>query len=426
MEMKKKSWAYLLTVALVSTTACSEKPQNTLSQAEVEEGWELLFDGQTLNGWRDYNGEGVKGPWAVEEGCLTAMGNGSDGTGYIVSNEKYENFILDWDWKVVEGGNSGLMYHVVERPMYNVPYVTGPEYQMLDDFGFKGELEDWQKVGADYAMHTTNENIKKAMKGANQWNNSRIIFDNGHVEHWLNGYKIVEFEAWTDDWHKRKNSGKWTNAPEYGLAKTGRISLQDHGDKAWIRNMKIKELPRKQKEAINLFNGKDLTGWEAYGNERWYAEDNQLVCESGPDRQYGYLATRDYYRDYDLTLEFKQVANGNSGVFIRSFVPEGVTVNGWQVEVAPKGNDTGGIYESYGRGWLVQIPDDKEEILKEGDWNTMRIRVEGNRVTTWLNDVQMVDLEDDKIGNGQGRVALQIHDGEPIKVLWRNIQLQEL
>ena len=115
----------------------------------------------------------------------------------------------------------------------------------------------------------------------------------------------------------------------------------------------------------------------------WYVKDGLLVCESGPDKQYGYLATRDYYDDFDLTVEFKQEADGNSGVFIRSFVEEGVKVNGWQVEVAPKGHDTGGIYESYGRGWLVQIPDEKENILKEGDWNTMRIKVQGDNVQTW-------------------------------------------
>ncbi|MEG0948159.1 MAG: DUF1080 domain-containing protein [Bacteroidales bacterium] len=425
MKNKKWFWTAGLASLLLTTTSCSEK-QNVLSQAEINDGWKLLFDGETLNGWRDYNGDAMTAPWTVEDGCMTALGQGSDGSGYIVTNDKYENFILDWDWKVDTGGNSGLMYHVVERPIYSVPYVTGPEYQMLDDFGFPGELEDWQKVGADYAMHTSNENIKKAIKGANEWNKSRIVFDNGHVEHWLNGEKIVEFEAWTDDWHRRKNSGKWENAPEYGLAKTGVISLQDHGDRAWVRNIKIKELPRKQKEATSLFNGKDLTGWEAYGSELWYVEDGQLICESGPDRQYGYLATRDYYDNYDLTLEFKQVANGNSGVFIRSFVPEGVTVNGWQVEVAPKGHGTGGIYESYGRGWLIQTPEEKEEILKEGEWNKMRILVNGNQVTTWLNDVEMVNLQDEKIGAGQGRIALQIHDGEPIKVLWRNIELKEL
>ena len=123
----------------------------------------------------------------------------------------------------------------------------------------------------------------------------------------------------------------------------------------------------------------------------------------------------------------KQEADGNSGVFIRSFVEEkDVKVNGWQVEVAPKGFDTGGIYESYGRGWLIQIPDEKENILKQGEWNTMRIRVQGDNVQTWLNGEEMVNIRDEKIGAGQGRIALQIHDGGGIKVLWRNLHLQTL
>ncbi|HAR37507.1 MAG TPA: DUF1080 domain-containing protein, partial [Porphyromonadaceae bacterium] len=219
--------------------------------------------------------------------------------------------------------------------------------------------------------------------------------------------------------------GKWEKAPEYGLAHKGVICLQDHGSAAWFRNVKIKELPRKTKE-VSLFNGTDLHGWEVYGTEKWYVQDGLLVCESGPERQYGYLATREYYDDFDLSVEFKQEADGNSGVFIRSFVEPGTIVNGWQVEVAPKGNDTGGIYESYGRGWLVQIPDEKEEILKVGDWNTLRIVVKADNVKTFLNGEEMVDLTDTKIGNAQGRIALQIHDGGGIRVLWRSLNLKTL
>ena len=101
-------------------------------------------------------------------------------------------------------------------------------------------------------------------------------------------------------------------------------------------------------------------------------------------------------------------------------------MNGWQCEVAPKGHDTGGIYESYGRGWLVQIPDEKEEILKEGEWNTLRLRVEGNHVQTWLNGQEMIDIEDEKIGAATGRIMLQLHDGNDIVVLWRNFDLTVL
>jgi hypothetical protein len=174
-----------------------------------------------------------------------------------------------------------------------------------------------------------------------------------------------------------------------------------------------------------LFNGKDLTGWKIYGTEKWYVDHGLLVCESGPDKQYGYLATEKFYKDFDLTVDFLQVSDGNSGVFFRSTI-EGTKIAGWQCEVAPVGHDTGGIYESYGRGWLKQIDDDKENILKPGKWNTMRIRVVGDKVQTWLNGTKMVDFSDEKIGQGNGSIALQIHEGGGIKVQWRNLVIEEL
>ncbi len=175
----------------------------------------------------------------------------------------------------------------------------------------------------------------------------------------------------------------------------------------------------------SLFNGKDLTGWKVYGTEKWYVEDGQLVCESGPDKKYGYLATEKFYKNFDLTVEFRQEANGNSGVFFRSTI-EGTKISGWQCEVAPRGRDTGGIYESYGRGWLKQIDEEKENILKPGEWNKMRLRVDGDRVQTWLNGEPMVDFTDEKIGKANGSIALQIHDGGGIKVRWRNLVIEEL
>ena len=175
----------------------------------------------------------------------------------------------------------------------------------------------------------------------------------------------------------------------------------------------------------SLFNGKNLDGWTIHGTERWYVEETLLVCESGPDKAYGYLSTNEYYDDFELTLEFKQEANGNSGVFIRSTV-EGTKVSGWQVEVAPPGSNTGGIYESYGRGWLIKPEKTKDKALKMGDWNQMKIRVKGDLIQTWLNGTSMVELKDEKIGKGKGSIALQIHDGGGIKVRWRNLMLNPL
>src|SRR5436190_15623518 len=174
-----------------------------------------------------------------------------------------------------------------------------------------------------------------------------------------------------------------------------------------------------------IFNGKDITGWTIHGTEKWYVDNGELVCESGPDKEYGYLSTDKAYKNFELTLEFKQEANGNSGVFIRSSI-EGTKISGWQVEVAPPGLHTGGIYESYGRGWLIQPKPEDEKWLKMGDWNTMKILVNGDEVTSWLNGHQMVYLKDEKIGQGTGFIALQIHDGGGIKVRWKNIKIKEL
>ena len=175
----------------------------------------------------------------------------------------------------------------------------------------------------------------------------------------------------------------------------------------------------------SLFNGKNLNGWDIHGSELWYVENGILICESGPDKGYGYLSTEKFYDDFDLTVEFKQEANGNSGVFIRSTF-EGTKVSGWQVEVAPPGSDTGGVYESYGRGWLIKPDKEKDKVLKMGKWNKMRIRVVGNQIQSWLNGTSMISLEDEMIGKGKGSIALQIHDGGGIKVRWRNLLVNEL
>lgn len=178
-------------------------------------------------------------------------------------------------------------------------------------------------------------------------------------------------------------------------------------------------------QVIDLFNGTDLTGWKIYGTEKWYVENGELVCESGPDKAYGYLATEEHFENFELSLEFKQEADGNSGVFFRSML-EGIKISGWQVEVAPPGHNTGGIYESYGRGWLIKPDSAKDSVLKEGEWNTLKIRAIGSHIQTWLNGVQMISLYDEKLAGVSGSIALQIHSGGGIKVRWRNIKIIKL
>ena len=218
--------------------------ENALSAQEKNDGWKLLFDGKTTNGWTNFNENTISG-WIIEDGCLVGQGLGGDIGGDIVSDKEYDNFILKWDWKLGPNGNSGVIYHVVESDKYKAPYETGPEYQLIedDDFrnpdGTKYPLEDWQKTAADYAMYLPNENKKVNLR---EWNSSMIKFTEAKTEYWLNGKKVLEFVPWSDDWNERRNSGKWDQFPDYGKARKGKISLQDHGSKIWFKNIKIKEL----------------------------------------------------------------------------------------------------------------------------------------------------------------------------------------
>lgn len=203
--------------------------------------WVKLFDGKSLKGWHGFNKTGIIKNWDIEDGALVCLGAAKDAHGGdIVTNVAYDNFELKWEWKIDKQGNSGVMYHVVEGKKYKSPYETGPEYQMIDDIDFPEKLEDWQKTGADYAMNIAND--KKKVNPVGEWNTSKIVFNKGHVEHWLNGEKIVSFQAWDAKWMKEKQEGKWKDYPDYGLAKKGLIALQDHGNKAYYKNIMIKAL----------------------------------------------------------------------------------------------------------------------------------------------------------------------------------------
>jgi len=186
---------------------------------------------------------------------------------------------------------------------------------------------------------------------------------------------------------------------------------------------------QKKHKTISLFNGKNLKGWKIYGTEKWYVDsDGTLVCESGPDEKYGYLVTKRKFKNFELTVHFNQEADGNSGVFFHSKMngpsEAGPKISGWQAEVAPPGHNTGGIYESYGRGWLIK-PEGKGDVNME-EWNTMKVRVNKDTVDTWLNGEHMIHLVDEKIGASKGKIALQIHAGGGIKVRWRDLKLEKL
>jgi hypothetical protein len=247
----------LITCVLFSASARAQAPAtatpaqgatcaavNVLTPAEKAAGWQVLFDGAGMNGWHGYNKQAVKS-WTIEECALKTVGTegnyGSDKRADLVTDREFTNFELTLDWKATKGGNSGVIYGVVEDPKYDAAWKTGPEYQLIDDIGFPQKLEPWQKAGANYAMHLPDD-TQKVLKPVGEWNTTRIVVNGAHVEHWLNGKKVLEFERWTPEWNALRDSGKWKEAPDYGKAKTGRIALQDHGSVFWFRNIKVRPI----------------------------------------------------------------------------------------------------------------------------------------------------------------------------------------
>ncbi len=199
-----------------------------------------LFDGKTFKGWHNFNQTGEVKSWVIEDGALVCLGNAGIGhSGDLVTDTDYENFELSWSWKITKGGNSGVMYHIVEDPKYKAPYETAPEYQLIDDIDYPAKLEEWQKAGADYAMNVANE--KKKLKPVGEWNTSKIVYNKGSVEHWLNGEKIIAFQR-DANWETQKKTGKWKTYPDYASKTKGRIGLQDHGNKAYFKDILIKPL----------------------------------------------------------------------------------------------------------------------------------------------------------------------------------------
>ena len=234
-----KNLKYILISFLFLTISCEKK----------ESEWIDLFDGKSTDGWRAYNGKEIPQKWAAVDGELTfdtdlkLEDEWKGGGDIIYYKEEFEYFELYLEWKLPKGGNSGVFYNVQEG--FQAPYAISPEYQLIDDLGWEeinnAKLEEWQKAGANYAMHEADLS-KKQLNPAGQWNSSKILYTEKKVQHWLNGELLLEFEPYSKEWYLKRDSGKWDDYPDYGKFKKGYIALQDHDSPIWFRNIKIRKL----------------------------------------------------------------------------------------------------------------------------------------------------------------------------------------
>lgn len=212
---------------------------NTLTASEKKDGWQLLFDGRSTAGWHGYNLKVFPDCWAIDDASLTMNTKGSAESLDIVTDKSFKSFALSLEYKVTKAANSGVLFQISEDPKYKFPYETGPEFQVIDNLNWPEKLEDWQQNGANYAMYPP---VAKPYRPVGEWNQLFLVVDGNKVTQILNGTVTVTYEKYSDDWKKRRNSGKWTAYPDWGKFDEGHISLQNHGTKVWYRSIKIKEL----------------------------------------------------------------------------------------------------------------------------------------------------------------------------------------
>ena len=253
--MKTPIYTTLFVLAVIVLNACNEAPKNDpmalwneldqnagpnkLANDEKNNGWQLLFDGESFAGWHGYNMEGVPDSWTIEGQALTMTTEGGHESQDVITDKTYRDFAFSFEYKITPGANSGIIFQIKEDSKYQFPYETGPEFQIIDDEGWPGQLEDWQVSAANYAMYPPQV---KAYKPVGEWNHGMIVVKGNQVTYILNGEVTVTYEKYSDEWNELRNSGKWSEFPDYGKYDEGHISLQNHGTKVWFRNLKIKEL----------------------------------------------------------------------------------------------------------------------------------------------------------------------------------------
>ncbi|MFO0875566.1 MAG: DUF1080 domain-containing protein [Phycisphaerales bacterium] len=419
--------------AAVVPPAAAAAP-NTLTPAERAAGWKLLFDGATVDGWRGYKqatfpaAKPGGGGWTISDGALCTSPGGSGGD--IITAEQFGDFELSLEYRTSPKANSGIIFRVAEK--HDTSWMTGPEFQVIDDGGNDLKPDDAHSSGALYDLAAPAAG--KVVKPAGEWNHARIVLRDGRLRHYLNGVRIVDLRIDGKDWIERINGSKFKVYEGFGLQPRGHIALQDHGDAVCYRNIKIRSFDAPMPGEVQLFNGKDTTGWTAFLQDGkgmadvWSVKDGVLRCAGRP---IGYIRTTADHANYVLKLEWRWPIGpsgsgdpGNSGVLLRMVGED---------KVWPKSVEAQLQSGSAGDFWNIDEVQMKVDPARTNGRNTKQTHANENAIGEWNEYEIIVDGGDIRLNvNGEelnhawdvavvpGKICLQ-SEGAPIE--FRNIRL---
>ncbi len=426
---------FIAAVAVVGTFT-SISAADGLSPAEKVAGWTVLFDGKSTEGWRGYKSDKFpeKG-WVIEDGALHVVKGG--GGGDIMTAAEYADFEMAFDFKCAAGANSGVMYRVAGGKDY--PWQTGPEFQVLDDEKHSDGKDPKHRAGSLYDMIAPppTEPGKPRLAPAEQWNTARIRLSNGLLSHFVNGVKTAECRIDGPEWKEMIAKSKFKDMKGFGLESSGHIALQDHGDDVWFRNIKVRDLKKPMPGETALFNGKDMSGWTWFANDKGatkigdvFSVNGGVVADKGTPN--GYIATTAEYTNYVLRVSWRWESPnagkpGNSGVLLRVQKPDTVWPKSIEAQLmAGNAGDFYSIGEFPMKGDAARsngrhVAHTKGNERPQGEWNEYEISVDGGTIVLNVNGEELNRATG--CAEMAGRIALQ-SEGAPI--YFRDVRLAPL
>ncbi|HEX9795066.1 MAG TPA: DUF1080 domain-containing protein [Planctomycetota bacterium] len=417
----------MLTAALLFLVAALGQqapaaPAPTLHALERDAGWRSLFDGRSLAGWKSHGSAAPVQGWEVRDGCLVRTGAGGD----LVTIEEFGDFELEFEFRLAAGTNSGVKYRVQERAGQSG--MLGPEYQLLDDAAHPATAARHRTAALyDVLAPAAAPDLPVAVLPAGTWNHARIVAQDGRIEHWLNGIRVIRADTGGAAWAAARAASKFAGAVGFAEPARGRIGLQDHGGEAWFRRIHLRELDKLPGTEVALFAGAGTAGWGTVGDAVWTRlADGGLHGEVGGGAQSFLVSDRefaDFLFEVDVTLHDR----GNSGIQVRSHMRPQGGLFGYQIEIDPSPRAwSAGLYDEDRRGWLDDLadrPQARAAFRMDGP-NRFRVECVGPWIRTWIDGVPAADHFDPL--DLSGALGFQVHSGRNTSVDWTGLRFRDL